>query len=1219
MIPRFSILYVVIPLSFFKTSPCSQLCEISLTQRDGNLLTYAIPISFAVTLPMLASPTPTKIVYETLEKQRLMEPSATASSVSLFPEGLKTMQQHPDVALAAHIRGAYFVISFVFGYAEGDSVDFCPRRLRVSKKGTVKFDQTDILSLESADPVTGAHRYLVETQNLELLQLALSSLSFSASSKELPTRKVELTLERAVGSTMLTMLSITLLVKICGTDRLYLSLGSEPVVQPSHRLPAQCHPKHVDYLEANVTRIFPTFLLQTGDVDETVLPGARLTVSLVNGSKRDHLFINTDGIVDVRSSDVFYCKTTYGIVEETLVGKMLIAKKAKQMEAKKGEGGSIRVMLSPTAPAYMVEALVRNLVFRCDKGRKTGVLNTQITLDSDSGTAKYEFTQSVRVCSPLFDVPPQFVQQEYKEGSGSKRLAVFEAESSFEPQDDLLTEGQICVELISGLEEDKLRLVEFKGCDFSIANTANKGFLTCASTDRVVGWFYNTQGSVGPSITIELKKPEKSHQPISIKREVLGIMRGLHYENCSRDPEVKKILLVTLRGDCGVSQVVIEYQINTINDPTMVKIPRTELTYTPNTEGCAHGVLIAKDCTLEDPDTEMVTPGGFMTVDLVGGGGGMGSGDTFSMIPVDYQDEVYPESPYRLVYFDELQRFEINQKWVATVIIKEEKSVTFKFLTNSNGGDAEGDAMPMEAAAYALRCLAFETSCTNTKLGIRSFYLRFNAGDHPVGEVKVKVTVNVLPPIIVAPPYSLTLTYKEGTKLAINSKITSSRITPSSSLQGAEIMVEIVDGYDPTQDVVAFIPGKEFIVKENNVFVAGAGGKVGAAIGSFSVREKDRVVLLLEDKGKQHGGRVNALFKCFHYENLSKDPTDCRRVIEAGMSIGGETSIVKMNVTVLSIDDMTSVLLARNTVQYISDMPPIQPFDEADVIDEDTTCFEAPHSFLKADLTGSGVDDHVILPSHLLQEISQSGNATSASVVLDGRTCGKYTTKKRGFHVELQACLLSDLQTLVRAIQFFTKGIAGRKNGAKSVSLQIKGGPTVTVTKVAVAVEVAPPAVEVRSKPFHDVPKAGVTAAALGVRFVQPEKTWLAAVALDTLKLEVEGDGFILSLISVCWRLLSKITSKCRTACHPMRSLYQDTQKCGNSSFHLFLKIGRTLIFQIHATTAHTDFGIIFANNFSKSYDLTHHTHTHATMWPYSAQELPLLVIKHTPHTTPSD
>ena len=1030
---------------------------------------------------------------------------------SCFVEGT----QHRDVVVP-DLQGCVLTIGVVEGCAAADALVF-DKRYKTTKKGLVKGEGGEtVLSIDPAScpglvpTLTHEHAgYKVEAAAVSALVSLLEALCFQSDSQEIQNRRVAVRLATPKGSVLF---DTAVTVKVHGGARVYMSLGRGAEVQPAHRLPGQCNPKHVEYMDARGTKVFGSFVIQTSDEDESLLEGGRVTVSLIGSSKRDTIALDADDEILIDDKRAVTLRSeVHGFTREIAVGQVLVASNPR----KGNNVGSLRVMLRPGVPASAVQRLVRNVSFGCEKGRKAGTVSASVVLDAEDASSERFATQQVlRVCNPLFDVPTQFVQQEYKEGSGPKRLAVFECDSALDPASDIVYEGQITVEVIDGCEEDHLILLPYKGCDFALTTQGNKSLIASTVTDRQIGWLYSTYNTL-PSSAIRIELATKKGTAMSIKKEVLGVMRGLHYENSSKDPQLTKIIVVSLRGDCGETRIVIEYQVIPVNDPTQVILPYTELTYAPNTDECQNGVMLMRDATLHDPDTTHVAQGGFLQVDLVGGSG-MGTGDTFIIVPPDLQAVLYPDTPHRVVFDADAGRLEVDDKWGAAVHVREEKAFTVKFLQMLNGCE---EPMPLEAAAYVLRCVAFETADVNTKLGMRTFNVKFNAGDHPVGEQKVKVTVNVLPPVITAPPYTHNLTYVEGSKLMLNPKVQSLRVQASGTMSGAVIWAEIDHGFDESEDQLQFIPGKDFVVKDGIVQAAAAEKKTGAVIGALD-REAKRLQITCDERGRGNGKHLNALFKCFHYVNSSKNPSEHRRGVSIGMRMAGMQTVIPLSLLVQSVDDMTAVNLTKQAVRYIVDSPQVCVFDACTVEDADTEVFEAPHSFLKVELQGTATEyDVVALDSGPGLRVDAAAGTVAAA---DGRELAKLTSKKRGFHLDLLDCPIADLQTIIRSIVYYTQSNGHlRRVAARSVVLQVRGGPSVPPTRVQVSMELALPCLAIpRTKGVAEKPLL-VTAGAVqvssgtGLRVVPPSGGWMQTMPFDRLAVSSSDPLFVLGLASV--------------------------------------------------------------------------------------------------------
>ena len=1090
------------------------------TEHSLNL---HIPMTVSVTPPLFVIPEESKVLFK----------PQGGRTLELFPKVILP-QLHPDLNVGRLLRGSKLSIDFSEGFSEGDTIALSnsvsishgiftvdgSNILKAPDASACPFINSQVSMKSSSYTVIAAS--LGYTQNrsslqevfkgnspLEAIVSFIRSLRFVSTSSSRPCREV--TVQLADLSNIL-VTSITVMVKMYHKgEPIYMEgskIGEPP---PIHRLNALCHPKHVQFFEPIYTSVFNRLLLQSTELDGDKVDEGSLTVTICNGVKGDQLTLLTDDTISVEYENddpenevqkVYVKELKKGIIVSHEVGTLLIESDS--------EGGAVLVIefANPDGGVKLsaIQRIIKGIAYSLDEGmRKSGTKKIELRL-RPGDRPEVHMIQFIKVCQPSIDMPPHYQQQEYKEGQGAKRLALFDSEVFESSPEDQLSEGTVVVEVLNQLDEDKISISTYNNCDFSINPNGNKSFICSNITDHQVGWFYNGSAALSGTLKIYISV-RRGQQPVLIKRDIVGMLRGLAYTNNSRDPqELRKYIRVTLSGpSCGVSQLLLELAINTVNDPTMMIVPHTEVTYAPNTKGSEWGCLVAEGAAMEDPDTRYISPGGVLTAELVAGGG-LGSGDTFSLISPEHQSVLYPDSNLVLNYEEESGRLELNNLFCATVTVKEERSITVRFLPQ-NPKD-----VTLEIASYILRCITFNSNGTPTRVGVRSFILRFNAGDHPVSDTKIKITIDVIPPLIFAPAFTHNALYKEGQMMMLNGKVSSGRIGPNGSLQGCEIWVEITDGFVGSQDELHFIAGRDCSLQNNSIFLAGTKTPVG-----ILTKQNNKVSIKCDDKSRGVGGKLQQVVRCFHYYNSSKSPDTHPRTIDICMSQNGSLSVIQMNIDIQSIDDMTNIILAKQTHFYIADSKPVLPFSSANVFDDDTEVFEAPHSFLKAEMPSSCSNDIL----SILTDEEVSIDPSSQLVSVGNRDCGIWRQKNKGFHIDLSNCAIADLQTIIRSITYGTKDMRQCRGMSKVINLFVRGGPSVPVTRVSMGMDLFPMFIEIpraKSEKAHVVsptaPYNLYTTACL--RFVGG--SWIQGMAPHVITIATDNRAMQMLLLSqVCF------------------------------------------------------------------------------------------------------
>eukprot|EP01065_Artemidia_motanka_P030210 TRINITY_DN3621_c0_g1_i3.p1 TRINITY_DN3621_c0_g1~~TRINITY_DN3621_c0_g1_i3.p1 ORF type:complete len:2229 (+),score=647.30 TRINITY_DN3621_c0_g1_i3:51-6689(+) len=919
-----------------------------------------------------------------------------------------------------------------------------------------------------------------------------------------------------------------------------------------HRPHAQAHPKHLEMVAPAETNVLPQAELCSSD-DDPVLQGGTVEVLVAKGgSLGDRLFIRECAGVSVSAEgevlvtlggaevpvgtvSVKACPTQEDLTPAVTTGKLdapsrrvsrrsfdgssspdrragfrfegADARRRSSRAVEKPPEGLVLTLYEET-PLEAIQSVLRAVCYAAALRPRLGLRTVSVTVTSSSLPAPLQGSVSLKVCRPLFEVPAAFASQEYCEGEGAKKLAHFETDcTGSQGPEDVLTAGCIQYEVLKGGEvTDILRLRAYQGAEYTLSSTHNKTLALSTVTHQSVAWFYHSYN--GGTLSIHM-----NHQKGSKPQDVVGLLRGLTYDSDNRDPqELSKVLRVTVTdGYGGCTQGVVELRINPVNDPTELTLPRKSVRLSPNTRGQTWGCLVAEGAEMYDPDTFRIEAGGYLHVDIMSGGG-VGSGDTLSLLTLEQQKSRYesgeepgvcpqeedPSSPsgqsvrgfdadqplaplHILASCDEESgRLTVNDVNVGHVTMKEERGLVVRF----EPADAE---VPLVWAAYILRLICFNNTNTPVKTGNRVISIRFNAGDQPVSETRATVTIEVVPPLLYAPMVALQHQAKEGDTVNLGVKV-STGLPASFVLTNYEIWATIAQGFTEDEDTLKFNGGKDYeLAPRDNTLTLSSGGRRDTV--GVMQKAADSITIRGDEKVRLAAKQLPSLFRAFQYFNTSSDPATHTRTIELGIRCERGESALYSTVDVQAVDDMTTINLQKQVFHYIGDTAAILPFEDADVMDPDTVYFEAPHSFMCVEIPkGCTPNDVLELAQAASQENALGFDAkrqtvqrtittkkktqedpvvvedATGVVTCGGRPCGVLSQRRNGFYIDLQDCHINDLQRLVRSVAYSTRNMQHCRGASKLISLSVRGGPDVAVTRVAVGVEVVPTFLELSAK-----------------------------------------------------------------------------------------------------------------------------------------------------------
>ncbi|KAJ9442756.1 hypothetical protein DIPPA_27104 [Diplonema papillatum] len=283
--------------------------------------------------------------------------------------------------------------------------------------------------------------------------------------------------------------------------------------------------------------------------------------------------------------------------------------------------------------------------------------------------------------------------------------------------------------------------------------------------------------------------------------------------------------------------------------------------------------------------------------------------------------------------------------------------------------------VPLEHCAEVMLAVAYSNVAPQMKAGTRSYQLRFNAGDG-AADSRVRLDIDLLPPILFAPAFTKAASYTEGAQpLSINPKVNTS-LPPAQPLAGASVVVEITGNCFESEDELDFSNPQLFDIDSKGVIYGKLLGSRGHMLGRLVVWSSGKLEIVFPQDTQAAAKHVNSLLRAFRYFNCSADPNiDTRTVtmslfLDSGVDAnakrrsvvakpvtwpvkGLQAGMLEVALDVVAVDDQTVVVprvlaLARTSVDGL-----VYVFEGCTVSDEDTPLFLAPHSYLEVLVSGS--------------------------------------------------------------------------------------------------------------------------------------------------------------------------------------------------------------------------------------------------------------------------
>ncbi|KAJ9450784.1 hypothetical protein DIPPA_11537 [Diplonema papillatum] len=735
----------------------------------------------------------------------------------------------------------------------------------------------------------------------------------------------------------------------------------------------------------------------------------------------------------------------------------------------------LTLALAKAYSAKHLQTFLHAVHYTCADSRKAHAhRQVRIRLTTEPNTAPTEHVQTVRILPPLVIFPESLLQQEFKEGHPPKRLFEPEAVSGAKPShaagtqtnvraelhifnsthepDEVMSDGRVTVEVLDDVVEEKLGLTAYSGCEFSLVPVANKIVIVNAYTDHQIGWYYTDPAASASHFTVFIA-PRRGQPPLWARRHVMTVLRGLTYSLSTQDPSsLSKVIRVTIEHSglspqypipSVISQTLVEMKVTPVNDPTTIVLLSNEIIFSPNGEDSERGCIIAEAASVVDPDTTAMTGDGYLLAEVTYGGG-LGWGDSFTLLTRDQQAAVYPLSPFRVDYEEAGGQLAIegpgDARYTAAVTVKPEKSIIVRFR--------DGEDCPLEAAAYVLHCLSLTSVAVPMKSGTRGVLIRFNAGDGPTNDTRVKLTVKVSHPLASTPGITRNLTHCEGHPTGVTAKVAFGKPFVAAPAANLTVRVEISAGFVDGEDELSFAANPDFTrapggggALVSTLLKAPVARLVTETAQCVEVAFYDAVAAADAKMTRAAAslftcGKMQSVFKAFQYRSASSSPTCTTRSLTCTVRLHGECSVLRFWLAVVPVDDPTKITITRKSLPCVVNNLAVHPFAGLCLHDDDTPILHAPNAWLKVEASSLGpavqltIDTDPVPGAEVAEEAgwdpgvvvgveARGGAGEKDGALLVNGACVGSVAKPAGksvLHLVLDECPLLHLEQIIRRV-----------------------------------------------------------------------------------------------------------------------------------------------------------------------------------------------------------
>ena len=315
------------------------------------------------------------------------------------------------------------------------------------------------------------------------------------------------------------------------------------------------------------------------------------------------------------------------------------------------------------------------------------------------------------------------------------------------------------------------------------------------------------------------------------RREVVAILKHLCYKNLNDNlsSDLKKVLLVTANDGLPHSSCcTIEIAFEPIDDATEFRrADNTQKLYRPLSLEDTKGFCLFSDVTLFDPDT-FAFNGSTLVVDLVGGGDL--KSDQLALL-TEHQQRLRGVADDQFVVVDSrTERIYIGNKHVGSFSIgmasvSGSSQVTCRFVpypsSVSTGkrlpksideAEADPDAVTILHVEKILNSITYCCTTTSFKTGVRIYQAQLFVD---AVESRIKVSVDVQPPLLYNPQFGAELTYREGAEPVLLFPKLLFTASEKVIYKRGHVMVDFNDVVDDGFDRLDFAPKTGFTVQKS--------------------------------------------------------------------------------------------------------------------------------------------------------------------------------------------------------------------------------------------------------------------------------------------------------------------------------------------------------------------------------------------------------------------
>eukprot|EP00759_Apiculatamorpha_spiralis_P012302 PhF_6_TR1933/c0_g1_i1/m.3027 len=687
------------------------------------------------------------------------------------------------------------------------------------------------------------------------------------------------------------------------------------------------------------------------------------------------------------------------------------------------------------------------------QGIRTLIVKVTVTAPDGSSHTTSE-RMEIRVAAPLITITSNIIN--YMEKSGSRRLNGIECPREKMPHfDGIYKGGFLHINLVRGQQEEDIVAFTPLG-DFTLEPSRN----IIKYGQRILGTLKLIPPANEPSRVVTIQFDPSGTTPIS-KRIVQEVLRCITYSHEGSDPLTKKLLRFSLSdGRGGLSQAFVVLEITPIDDPAVIQLQETMLTYHPGCARALKGYCLFEKGRILDPDTTHVqASGAYLHVELIGGGASDGT-DILGYLSAEQQEMYRDPKQHPVLTITDLPEGKITTPDMEIIGFASRKSM----MGRHTYGSLTGTLLIMFTAPvkiatveYLMQCITYEFTGPTTTSGYRAFQVRYNEGGGKA-DVTERLSLTIKPQRISCPSYATSLKYREMQPPISLIQRADVHLSEKDSLAGSFLRVEISKGGNPTQDVLwaSFDPKTgEFPISMNQDGVISlAPGR--QFLGKLTRNGVGGLLLTFPPESVAKAKHLSALCKSITYSNTSKNPTTDLRHIDVMFAYAPEIthddfstqSLIRVTLVVIPTDDMTEFNDMPNTLLYVTS-PYCEPMlalcPHASVTDPDTYMFEAPHSYLTVEIiAGATVGDVLTLwsPDESITITKQH------QVIVDNMPIGTVDRANKSgrvvFTIKLENCPIEHLQKVVRTVCFSAKQTS--RNQMKRVQISCRGGPTVQPT-----------------------------------------------------------------------------------------------------------------------------------------------------------------------------